>query len=198
MDFAPTPRERDRDADYIVAFQASAYCSAWLSQPVGNIHHDSGNEPTHSDLGKGGVLRLCGCPCAMLLGDLQPVELSLLLRHRVARHRRGDLDRKSASCEHAGGGHHAAADAVGGRFSMPADCRRSYNRRHQLHARFKHLAVSKGALTISWLATLFPVMVALAIGLRPARVGHTVRGRDRRLAHFLSFRSGPATVCQSP
>jgi len=61
-DFASAPRERDRDADYIVAFQASA----WLLQRVGNIHHVNGNEPTHSDLGKGNVLRLCGCPCAML------------------------------------------------------------------------------------------------------------------------------------
>ena len=53
MDFAPAPRELDRDVDYIVAVQAIAPCSAWLSQSAGNIHYDNGNERTHSDLGNG-------------------------------------------------------------------------------------------------------------------------------------------------
>jgi len=41
--------------------------------------NDNRNEPANSDLGEGGVLRLRGCRYAVLLGHLQPVELSLLL-----------------------------------------------------------------------------------------------------------------------
>ena len=38
-----------------------------------------------------------------------------------------------------------------------------------VHPRFEHPAVFARALVISWLATLCPVVVVLAIGLRPAR-----------------------------
>src|SRR5918994_6630875 len=120
------------------------------------------------------------------------VELPLLLRYRAARHGRGHLDRKSPACQHAGGRDRSAADAVGGRSTGARRCRRGDHWRDRLRAGCEYSPLSPGPFVISRLVAVLFAVVAVAPGLRSSGARHPVRGCNRGLAGFLSFRSGAA------